>query len=132
MPPDDPVDGRVVGKFAEEFDVVVDVVVDEPVEDPPELPVDPVDPVDPLVEPEPSWPHPAVAVPEQVAPPPVSGAADGVGSAANAGAEKTTGPAMTHIPTRLAAMRCFIPPPISFPTTSLIRETPPVTSVTLG
>ena len=122
MPPDDPVDGRVVGRLADEFVDDVDVEVFEVVELPPLEPVEVPEPVDPEVEPDPSWPQPAVAVPEQVAPPPVSGAAEGVGSAANAGAEKRTGPAMTHMPTRPAAMCCFMPPPICLPMKSRFRE----------
>jgi hypothetical protein len=112
---EEPVDGSVVGRLAAEFvdedDVDVCEVVELPLFEADELP----EPVDPDVEPDPSWPQPAVPVREQVAPPPVSGAAEGVGSAANAGAEKRTGPAMTHMPTRPAAMRCFMPPPIFSP-----------------
>jgi len=99
------VDGNVVGRFADEFDEVpAEVVVG--VDEPPELPV----PVDVSV-PEPSWPHPADDDPLQVAPPPVSGATEGVGSAAKAGAATTTGPPRTHTPTRPTTRRFLIASP---------------------
>lgn len=98
-----------MGRFEDEFDevpaeVVVEVVVD--VGEPPELPV----PVDVPV-PEPSWPHPAVDDPLQVAPPPVSGATEGLGSAAKAGAATNAGPPRTHAPTRHTTRRFLIASP---------------------
>ncbi len=105
LPAEFPVDGNVVGRFDDEVDEVpAEVVVG--VDEPPELP----EPVD-VPDPEPSWPQPADVDPLQVAPPPVSGATEGVGSAAKAGAVTRTGPPSTHTPTRPTTRRFLIASP---------------------